>query len=254
MPRWTHKLHLRLRSLFHKSRVERELSEELLFHLERMMEERVANGKAPDEAGYAALRELGGMEQIKEQCRDMRRVNYIENLIQDIRYGIRMLAKNPGFTVIAVLTLALGIGANTAIFSVVYGVIFRPLPYRDPDRLVTLWTNWLEKPGSRSAVSLPDFRDWESQNSVFEGLAAYGYNRYDIPDLEDGGSVRAAMVTADFFPLLGVKPLLGREIVAADERERVGVLSYALWQRLYHGDRNAIGRSLRLRERPITII
>ena len=134
--RWLCKLPLRLRSLFRKSCVEQELSDELRFHLEELIGEGLAKGMTPEEARYAALRELGGMDQIKEECREMRRVNYIESFIQDIRYGLRMLAKNPTFTVVAVLTLALGIGANTAILTVVSTVLLRPLPYPDSGRIV----------------------------------------------------------------------------------------------------------------------
>src|SRR5579863_6469246 len=132
MIRWFHKIPLRLRSLLSRDRIEQELTEEVRFHLEKLTAEKRAQGMPAEEARYAARRELGGVEQIKDECRDMRRVNYIENFIQDIRHGLRMLAKNPAFTAIAVLTLAAGIGVNTTIFSFVQGVLLREPPIEDP--------------------------------------------------------------------------------------------------------------------------
>src|SRR5947209_4065733 len=136
--RWIHKLPLRLRSLFRKDRVEKELTDELRFHLEKLIEEKVAKGMTPEEARYAALRELGGVEQIKEECRDMRRVNHIKDFSQDIRYGLRMLARDPSFGLTVIVTLGLAIGLNAAIFSVVSGILLREPPVRNPEGVVMI--------------------------------------------------------------------------------------------------------------------
>ncbi len=136
MMRWLCKLFLRLRSLFGKDHVEQELSEELRFHLEKLIEENVARGMSAEEARYAALREMGGIEQIKEECREARGVRFIETLVQDVRFGLRLLVKDPGFTVVAVITLALGIGVTTTIFTAANDFLLRPLPFSNSERLV----------------------------------------------------------------------------------------------------------------------
>ena len=142
MSRWFDQLRLRFLSLFARRRVERELDDELQYHLETQIEEGQREGLAPEEARYAALRALGPIAQSKEECREMRRVKWIEDLVQDIRYGCRTLRKNPAFTLVAVLALALGIGANTAMFSVAYGMLFRPLPYGDADHVAVVFMNY----------------------------------------------------------------------------------------------------------------
>src|SRR5499433_3436206 len=151
------KLRLRLRALFFKSKMENELLAELQFHLEREIEENIARGMTPEEARYAAIRSFGGVERVKEESRDVRGIRLLEELRQDLRYGARMLLKQPGFTLIAVITLALGIGANTAIFSVVNGVLLRPLPYKEPDRLVMVWGSVRPRGLKRAWISPPNF-------------------------------------------------------------------------------------------------
>ena len=237
-----------------RKRMLEELDQDIRDHIEREAQDNIERGMSPEEAHYAALRKFGNVTRVKEETREVWSLVWLEQLLQDIRIGLRMLRKSPGFTAVAVLTLALGIGATVAIFSVVYGIVFRPLPYHNPERLVTVWTRSLDQPGHGARTSLPDFKDWQSQNTVFDGLAAYGYNRYDLPEEQGGESVRAAMVSPGFFSTLGVRPLLGRELGPADDRERVAVLSYQLWQEVYHGERETIGKSLRLRDHDFTVV
>jgi putative ABC transport system permease protein len=231
-----------------------DLEDEMRLHRELRERERIESGLSPTEARRAARQQFGNDLELREECHDMWGWGWLETTLQDIRYGLRQLRRNPGFAAIAVLTLALGVGANTAIFSVVDGIVFRPLPYHDASRLVVIWSHRMTEANSRSPSSLPDFEDWQSQNSVFDRLAAFGISRYDIRGLEGGEGLRGALVTPEFFPLLGVKPFLGREVLPSDDRDRVVVLSYQLWQELYHGNRAVIGRTLRMSNNDYTVI
>ncbi|MGO8733775.1 MAG: ADOP family duplicated permease [Terriglobia bacterium] len=256
--RWIYKLPLRVRSVFRKSRVEHELTDELRFHLEKLAEEYAAKGMTPEEARYAALRELGGVEQIKEECRDMRRVSWIENLIQDVRYGLRMLAKSPGFTIMAVLTLALGIGANTAIFSLIDTVMLRALPVQKPEELMQIL---LYQPRWGAEAS-PIFTNplWEQvrdRQDVFSGAFAWHSEPFD---LTRGGAVQNAnglYVSGGYFPTLGVRAAAGRLFGPSDDQRgcpAVAVLSYNFWQSHYGGAESAIGGTISLDHEPFQII
>ncbi len=242
MIRWLYKFPLRLRSLFQRGRVEQELSDELRFHLEKLTEENVAKGMTAEEARYAALRELGGVEQIKEECRDMRRVNWIGNSLQDVHYGLRMLAKNPSFTAVAVLTLALGIGANTTIFSVVW----RPMRYRDANRLLMVWET--RPDGARSTVSAPTYLDWRDQNTCFEQLAA-ARNATVALSGNPPILVSGARITPNFFDTFRLRPELGRFFLGTEFRpggDSVTILSHEIWQTHFGGEAGIVGKTIRL--------
>src|SRR5580700_3726956 len=164
--RWFQNISNRLRSLFRRNTVEQELGSELRFHIERQVEENIAAGMSPEEARRAARREFGGVEQVKEECRDTRRANYLENLLNDVRYGLRMLRKSPSFTFFAVTVLALGIAANSAIFSIADAVLVRPLPYRDANRLVMIWEDSSAYGFPKDTPAPGNFSDWKSRNQV----------------------------------------------------------------------------------------
>src|ERR1700758_1031723 len=154
----------RMRAILRRGRVEGELDEELRFHLERQIEKYVQSGMSREEAQRRARAEFGGVELAKEECRDARGVRIIETLFQDLRYGVRMLRKSPGFTIVAIVTLALGIGASTAIFSVIESVLWRPLPFPDSERLTALWSTNLGENWRAEPVSAADYLDWRAQS------------------------------------------------------------------------------------------
>ncbi len=210
----------------------------------------------PEEARYAALRELGGVEQIKEECRDMRRVNYLEDFLQDIRYGLRQLRGSPGFTAAATLTLALGIGANTAIFSVVDAVVLRPLPYKDPNRLVMLKESIPLASPDPIPVCAPDVVQFQRQNQVFESVAAFRGGQFDLAGEGEPERITAERINSNLFSLLGVQPLLGRAFTTEEDQpgHSLAILSYPLWQRHFSGNSGVIGRTVTLDRQPYTVI
>lgn len=249
------KLKRRLRALLRKQEFELELDEELRFHLEREIAQNLQNGMGPEEARYAALRSFGGIEQAKEECRDARGVRLIEQLWQDLRYGQRMLLKNPGFTAVAVLTVALGISATTCVFSVVNTVLLHPLPYKAPERLVIVWDRVARLGLNRNIVSPANYFDWQHQNRVFETMGAYTEAFFNLTD-DDGGNperIAAMIVTPSLFPTLGVRPALGRAFLV--EKAQYGgdtnptslvIISHSLRERRFGSDPNPIGKTITL--------
>ncbi|HEV2913008.1 MAG TPA: ABC transporter permease [Pyrinomonadaceae bacterium] len=253
------RLRLRLRALLRKAEMERELDEELRFHLEKEAEQNLARGMGPEEARLAALRSFGGVEQVKEESRDVRGVQFMEELWQDLRYGARMLFRKPGFTSIAVLTLSLGIGANTAIFTVVDAALLRGLPYRDADRLVQVWETRRVGEIKQLDASYPDYLDWGRQPEVVEGICGYtGWGgSFTLTGRAEPERIEGARVTASFFSVLGVAPLLGRTFLPDEDRpqaERTVILSYGLWQRRFGADPNIVGQSLMLDGSDYTVL
>jgi predicted permease len=243
------RLKRRWRALFRKEQLERELEDELRFHLERETAQNLRNGMNPDDAHYSALKSFGPMERSKEECRDARRVRFIEEFVQDVRYGKRLLAKNPGVTLIAIVTLALGIGANTAIFTVVNAFLLRPLPYGEPDRLVMVDS---QHRGQSIGVSFSDYEDWRRQNNVFDDLAFFNL-RWNA-NLEFGTETETLNLTfgtANLFSTLQVAPLLGHGPTAGGSD--TVILSHGLWQRRFGSDPSIVGRQLRIDGRGLTV-
>lgn len=246
---------------------EQEVDEELRFHLELSVERLVQGGLSPEAAREEALRRFGDMARYREECveqsrhreREMGRAMRWGALVQDVRYGVRGLLRTPGFTLVAVLTLALGIGANTAIFGVVRGVLLRALPYPAPERLVRLWQGAPETP--KGYFSVPDMEDWRTLSQSLEAAGAYHYadGRTGLDLLGDGDPVRLQMsfVTDGVFQALGTAPLLGRPLQPQDHvhgQASVVVLSHGLWQRRFGGSPEVVGRTVTLDNKPCTVV
>jgi putative ABC transport system permease protein len=248
-------LPLRLRSLFRRDHVEQDLSEELGYHLEQKTQEYLASGLTIDEARCKVQREFGGLELSKENCRDARRVGYIQDLLQDLGFGLRMLRNSPAFALVAILTLALGIGANTAIFSVVHGVLLKPLPFPKQDQLMTLWEK--NDGGGRSNTSWANFMDWNRLNHSFTGIAAVSFWSPTFVGAHDAETLVGFRASSTLFDLMGVKLERGRNFLPAEDvrgNNFVVILSYGFWQRTFGGDPGIVGKSVQLGTRAYTVV
>jgi predicted permease len=246
---------LRLRSLLGKARVERELDRELSFHLDQQIEENIGLGMAPDEARFAAMRSLGGAAQIQEECRDTRRTRQIETLWSDLRYAVRTLKRTPGFTVVIVLTLGLAIGANSAIFSVIEGVLLRPLPYPHPDRLVRIYFN--SDAQAKFPLNPNDFRDFRERTRSFDSVAAITRRDVQLSGMGEPVMLRGFRVTAGYFRMLGLSPARGREFTTDDElrgRGRLVILSDRLWRSRFASDPEIVGRTITLNAQSFSVV
>lgn len=244
-----------LRRLFARKRMEVDLDKELRFHFESQVADKVRSGVPESEARRLTRLEFGGVDQIKEECRNSRGTMWLEVMVRDIRYGLRQLRKAPGFTLTAVLTLALGIGASTAIFAFVNAVLIKPLPYKDPSRLVHLYESI--PLGPRFHLSYPDYQDWKRDNKVFSSLDVYMPYGFMMASADGLRQTDGARVSAGFFRTLGVKPVLGRDFYDGEDRPeaaRTALLSYSAWQRRYGLNPNVIGQSVVLDRDSYTII
>ena len=233
-----------------RRRREKELDDEVQAHLQMAAQERVEQGETAEQARTSAAREFGNVTLVKEVTRDMWGFRWLETMLQDLRYGARMLRRNPGFTAVAVLTLALGIGANTAIFSVVNAVLLEPLPYKEPGRLATLWLAktafGYSAPGTTTD---PDYVQWRTQNQVFVDIAAFHGQTFNLTGAGEPERLLGAQVTPNLFPLLSVTPALGRAFLSEEEqtsRGNVVLLSHELWERRFGSNPAIAGKSITL--------
>ena len=238
-----------LSRFFHRSEQDAQLDSELRFHVEHQTADNIAAGMNPDEARRRALAQFGGLEYIKEETRDARGTHFIESLLQDIRFALRMLRKSPGFTAVAILTLALGIGANTAIFSLIEAVMLRMLPVQNPQQLVQIKVKSPRSQDPGSSVTTPIWEQVRDHQDVFAGVFAWSPRTFDLADGGEENDINGIYASGDYFNVLGVRPAAGRLLTTSDDVRGcsgVVVLSYGFWQERYAGAQSAVGASIRL--------
>jgi putative ABC transport system permease protein len=245
------------RNLYRKDRIEQELTEEVEAYLEMLVEAKIKVGLQPAEARRAALIKMGGLEQVKERVREVRMGHLLETLWKDLTFSVRVLAKKPIFTLVVICTLALGIGANTAIFSVFNSILLRPLPYEAADRLVWIWDSNPSIGYPRFSSSLPNFKDWQQLSTSFEHMAAFTGWTFNLTGEGEPERLQGALASPDLFPMLGIKMVMGRAFLPEEEKagsHRVALISYSLWHRRFGGDPQIINRALALNGESYTVI
>jgi predicted permease len=249
-----------LRRLFtwlRRSRLDDDVRREVGFHLQSEIDQRIARGMAPDEARRTSLRDFGGVDKVTEEVRDVRGITFWDQLVQDLRFGVRTLRRSPGYTFAAMLILALGIGANTAIFSVIDGVLLKPLPFHDSRQLVLIQQS---APGSnvqRAGVSIPELWDYRARLQSVKDLVEYHQMSFTLLKQGDPNRVNTGVVSANFFEMLGVKLMLGRDFSEADEQlgaDAVLILSNEYWHQKFGADPGVVGRVLEMNNKPHTVI
>jgi predicted permease len=255
---WLSRLASFRRNLFGRQRVERDLDDELRAYRELLTDEKRGAGMGAAEARRAASIEFGGMEQVKEQVRQVRSGRMLQELLQDLRYGMRMLRKNPAFTAVALLALALGIGANTAMFSVAYGLLLRPLPYGDADRVAVVYMRYLPRDFAFGTMCIRDYLMWKQNNRAFEDPSLFTNRSMDIGGKEGvPEQVQGALVTAGFFPTLAVRPLIGRTFLSEEDEPAaatLAVISESIWRRRFAARPAVLGQTILVNGAPATVI
>jgi putative ABC transport system permease protein len=256
--RWLRSVRLRARALFRMDAVDRDLGDEIRDHLQHLIDENLRAGMSIDAARAAARREFGPIPALMEESRDARGVAWIRNGMQDLRYGVRLMRRSPGLAVTTVLTVALGIGATAATFSLVYGVLLQPLPYPRADRLMNLWTTTRAGGLPRSYAGMANVYDWRARNHVFKDIAALRpVANFNLTGVGEPERLNGARVSANLFPVLGVTPLIGRTFNEDEDEighEREALLSYGLWRRRFGGVPGIVGRSIQLNGVPHLVV
>jgi putative ABC transport system permease protein len=245
-----------MRALARRDAVEREMEEEMRQHIDRATARLMARGLSRSDAQALAKREFGNVTAIAEQGREVWRLTWVEDFLLDIRFASRQLRRSPAFAIAGALTLALGIGANTAVFAVVETVILRPLPFPNASRLVSVVPRNKDGPGGTFNISYPNFFDFRSENRVFGELVSYRSEDFSLTGMTEPIQIHGEIVASDLFPLLGVKPMLGRGFLRSDEAAgvRTAIVSYAIWKTVLGGDPGVVGRAISLGREPYVVV